>query len=73
MSLRALFHAPLHFEIGTEFQLLWFNRDMLEMWSGYGVGVVTWTVNQLKAKEYFMECLDCPIITDCVRRDSVWN
>ena len=46
---------------------------MLEMWSGYGVSVATWTVNHLTAKEYFMECLDCPVITDCVRRDSVWN
>lgn len=48
-------------------------HDMLEMWQGNGVGVVTWTVNHLKAKDYLMECLDCPIITDCVRRDSVWN
>jgi len=48
-------------------------QDMLEMWSGYGVSVATWTVNHLTAKEYFMECLDCPVITDCVRRDSVWN
>ena len=50
-----------------------FHSDMLEMWQGNGVGVVTWTVNHLKAKDYLMECLDCPIITDCVRRDSVWN
>lgn len=48
-------------------------QDMLEMWKGYGVGVVAWTVNLLKAKEYFIDCLDCPVITDCVRPDSVWN
>ncbi|XP_068672701.1 glycerophosphodiester phosphodiesterase 1-like [Montipora foliosa] len=49
------------------------HEDMLEMWNGYGVGVVTWTVNHAAAKDYFMECLDCPVITDCVRHDSQWN
>lgn len=47
--------------------------DMLEVWRGYGVDVVTWTVNHLKAKDFFMECLDCSVITDCVKRNSVWN
>ncbi|XP_074605932.1 glycerophosphodiester phosphodiesterase 1-like [Acropora palmata] len=49
------------------------HEDMIEMWNGYGVGVVTWTVNNTKAKDFFTECLDCPIITDCVRHDSKWN
>lgn len=54
-------------------ELYYNRRDMLEMWKGYGVDVVIWTVNHLKAKDFFMECLDCSVITDCVKRNSVWN
>lgn len=48
-------------------------RDMLEMWSEQGIQVVAWTVNHKEAKEFFRDCLDCPIITDCVLSESVWN
>lgn len=48
-------------------------KDMLEMWSEQGIQVVAWTVNHKEAKEFFRDCLDCPIITDCVLSESVWN
>ena len=59
--------------LDNNYSFVFFYRDMIEMWNGYGVGVVTWTVNNTKAKDFFTECLDCPIITDCVRHDSKWN
>ena len=74
ISNRHQYHYLYHFyhnDCDHVYYLL--NRDMLEMWSGYGVDVVAWTVNHQKAKDFFMECLNCPIITDCVRHDSVWN
>ena len=46
------------------------SREYLREWQDKGVSIVLWTVNDPAEKDYFGRVLKCPIMTDCVRRDS---
>ena len=45
----------------------------MEEWRKKGMEVVLWTVNNPAEKDYFGAVLKCPLITDCVLRESTYH